>query len=148
MGMINTIGRHYVVEASGCNPEVINDMKRVEEILVQAAKQARASVVTTAFHRFYPQGVSGVVVVSESHIAVHTWPEKGYAALDIYTCGDHTMPDEAVKYVLKEFGATSAHITYIVRGLESEEKKDLYLHELETKEERLDNVKEKLDMVL
>jgi len=58
------------------------------------------------------------------------------------------MPDEAVKYVIKEFGAKSAHVTYIVRGLESSEKKDLYLHELETKEERLDDVEEKLDLVL
>jgi len=146
--MVNTIGRHYIVEASGCNPEIINDIRKVEDVLVNAARKAHASVVTTAFHRFYPQGVSGVVVVSESHIAVHTWPEKGYAALDIYTCGDHTMPDEAVKYVLKEFGAKSAHVTYIVRGLESSEKEDLYLHELETKEERLDDVEEKLDMVL
>jgi len=136
--MVSTIGYHYIVEASGCDPEVINDPVKVEEILVKAAKHAKASVVTTAFHKFYPQGVSGVVVVSESHIAVHTWPEKGYAALDIYTCGEHTLPEEAVKYALKEFGAKAAYVTYMIRGLAEE---SYYFHELETKEERIDNVR-------
>jgi len=127
--MINTLGNHYIIEASGCNPAILNDIELIEEIMVQAAKEAKASVVTSAFHRFYPQGVSGVVVVSESHISIHTWPEKGYAAIDIYTCGENTTPDDAVYYILRALQAQNTQITYLARGLKNKEN---YYHLIET----------------
>lgn len=70
-----------------------------------------------AFHRFFPQGVSGVVVIAESHLSIHSWPECGYAALDIYTCGDHTSPERALEYCSKAFEASGMKLSCIERGL-------------------------------
>ena len=83
-----TLGKHLLVEYQGCNKELLNDQEFLEQLLQEAAKATGATVVQVAFHRFAPQGVSGVVVVEESHLSIHTWPEDGYAAVDLYTCGD------------------------------------------------------------
>ena len=112
-----TLGKHFIVELSECNLEVLNDLSKVKEILSQAAVNANAEVKELAFHHFYPQGVSGVVVIAESHISVHTWPENGYAALDIYTCGEKADPRIACEYIAKEFSAGTVHMTEINRGI-------------------------------
>jgi S-adenosylmethionine decarboxylase len=116
-----TLGRHIIVECSGCSPDVLNDLDAVRTILTDAAVAAKAEVRERAFHRFSPQGVSGVIVISESHLSVHTWPEFGYAALDIYTCGEHTLPWVACQQVAKAFGATSVQAILVRRGIESRE---------------------------
>jgi S-adenosylmethionine decarboxylase len=136
---VNTIGRHFIVEASKCNPDVLNDIDKIESILVEAARRANATVVTSTFHHFYPQGVSGVVVVSESHLAIHTWPEKGYAALDIYTCGDNTDPQKAVDYVVTSLGAGEVTQTFMLRGVEQS---DGFTHIMTTLQEREDKSEE------
>ena len=110
-------GFHFIVEASGCSP-VISQVDRLQEILVEAAKRANTQVWSVSFHRFPPDGVSGVVVISESHLSIHTWPEVGYMALDIYTCGEESKPQIAVDYVLEQIGANHTHITDITRGLD------------------------------
>ena len=95
------------------------DVARVQQIMVSAAKEANAEVLKVAFHRFQPQGVSGVVVIAESHLSIHTWPESGYAAVDFYTCGDHTDPWRACEYAAKRLGATSMLTTEVRRGIAS-----------------------------
>lgn len=132
---MNTIGHHYIVEASGCSPDVIGKVESVEQILVRAAEVASVQVWSISFHRFSPNGVSGVVVISESHLALHTWPEYGYVALDIFTCGDDAKPETAMAYALKEFGAKTAHITEVTRGLE--EGDQAFFHSIVTWEEQL-----------
>ncbi len=132
---MNTIGHHYIVEASGCSPDVIGKVESVEQILVRAAEVAGVQVWSISFHRFSPNGVSGVVVISESHLALHTWPEYGYVALDIFTCGDDAKPETAVEYALKEFGASTAHITEVTRGLEEGDR--VFFHSIVTWEEQL-----------
>jgi len=132
---VDAVGHHYIVEASGCTPEVIGSVERVEQILVRAAEAARVQVWAISFHRFNPNGVSGVVVISESHLSVHTWPELRYVALDIFTCGNEAKPEAAVEYALKEFGATSVHITEVTRGLEEGDR--VFFHSIVTWEETL-----------
>ena len=110
-------GFHFIVEASGCGP-ISSQVDRLQEILVEAAKRANTQVWSVSFHRFPPDGVSGVVVISESHLSIHTWPEVGYMALDIYTCGEESKPQIAVDYVLEQIGAKHTHITEITRGLD------------------------------
>ncbi len=132
---MDTIGHHYIVEASGCNPDIIGKVSKVEAILVQAAEKANVQVWTISFHRFQPHGVSGVVVISESHLSVHTWPEERYVALDIYTCGNSALPDDAVEYALKEFEAKTVHVTEITRGLEEGDKQ--FFHSIVTWEEEI-----------
>lgn len=87
-------------------------------MMIAAAKAARATIMESAFHRFEPQGVSGTVILAESHISIHTWPEKGYAAMDFYTCGDHTDPWLACEYAAKVLRATSVLATEFKRGIE------------------------------
>ena len=87
--------------------------------MVEAAREANATVVTHAFHRFQPHGVSGVVVIQESHLSIHTWPESGYAAMDFYTCGEHTDPWAACEYAALQLGATAMRTTEVKRGIEA-----------------------------
>ena len=82
------LGRQMTVEFYDCDPKVLADPRRMEEVLVGAAKIAGATVISSQFHAFTPQGVSGVVIISESHFAVHAWPEYDYAAVDLFTCGE------------------------------------------------------------
>ncbi len=84
---MDALGNHILVEFTGCSPEVMNDVITIEREMVEAAVQAEMTVINSTFHHFSPYGVSGVVVVQESHLAIHTWPEYGYAAVDIFTCG-------------------------------------------------------------
>ena len=86
--MSNALGNHILVEFTGCSPEIMNDVIAIERDMVEAAKKAGATVINSTFHHFSPYGVSGVVVIQESHLAIHTWPEYGYAAVDLFTCGD------------------------------------------------------------
>lgn len=129
----NPIGHHYIVEASGCDPEIISSVAKVQQILVRAAELVGATVWSVSFHKFPPLGVSGVVVISESHLSAHTWPEYGYGALDIYTCGDKIDPEKAIIYAVEAFGASSSHMTEITRGLDENDR--LYFHSFVTWEE-------------
>lgn len=132
---METIGHHYIAEASGCSAEIIGKVEAVEQILVRAAEIAEVQVWSISFHRFNPNGVSGVVVISESHMSVHTWPEYGYAALDIFTCGGTAKPEKAVEWALQQFGATNVHITEVTRGLEEGDR--AFFHSIVTWEEEL-----------
>lgn len=87
--MNNTsLGNHILVEFMNCDPHIMNDVAGIERDMVAAAEKANATVINSTFHHFSPWGVSGVVVIQESHLAIHTWPEYGYAAVDLFTCGD------------------------------------------------------------
>lgn len=138
---MDTIGYHYVVEASGCDPEVLKDPNRIREIFLEAAKVGNMEVKASYFFRFSPTGVSGVVIVAESHISVHTWPEEGYAALDVYTCGEKADPEKAVDYILEKFKAQYAHVSEVKRGIKEEE--GTFTHMVLTWEEKLDRRNEK-----
>lgn len=115
--MEHALGRHILCEAYGCDPEVLNSLKKVEELMVDAALRAGAEVREVAFHKFSPQGVSGVVVISESHLAIHTWPELGYAAIDVFTCGESVDPKLACDYLVEAFGADTVTETLVTRGV-------------------------------
>lgn len=116
MEKTHALGRHILCEAYGCDPEVLNDRKMVEKIMVEAALECGAEIREVAFHQFSPQGVSGVVVISESHLAIHTWPELGYAAIDVFTCGHRVDPWDACNYLIDNFKAERTKTTEIERG--------------------------------
>ena len=115
---MKALGTHIVCELSGCNAAMLTDVDAVAEMMEQAALEANATPITKAFHRFQPQGVSGVVVIQESHLSIHTWPETGYAAMDFYTCGDHTDPWLAFQHAVTALRATSVLATELKRGIE------------------------------
>jgi len=114
---LRALGRHVLAEIYGCSFEILNDIKKVEEIMVKAALEAGAEIREVCFHKFSPQGVSGVVVISESHLAIHTWPELGYAAVDVFTCGERVNPWDACQYLTEHFQADEVHTTEIERGV-------------------------------
>lgn len=114
------LGKHVLLELYGCPSNDLDDDKYIEFSMIQAAIMAGATVVTRAFHRFSPQGVTGVVVLQESHISIHTWPEKGYAAIDCYTCGDHCSPEKAAEVMIANLKADQHSITILNRGDEEE----------------------------
>ncbi len=114
---MNQLGRHILAEVYGCPADILNDVRKIEEVLVNAALEAGAEVREVVFHKFSPQGVSGVVVISESHLAIHTWPELGYAALDVFTCGDRVNPWDACNYITRKFEAQNMTATEVDRGI-------------------------------
>lgn len=85
---ITVLGKQLVIELFDCVDQRFDDIQWIEESMLEAARQANATIITSAFHKFSPIGISGVVVIAESHLAIHTWPEYGYAAVDVFTCGD------------------------------------------------------------
>ena len=92
---MNALGKHLLLELKGCDKEELNNTGFLKDALLVAANEAGATVLGESFHRFNPQGVSGVVIVAESHLFIHTWPEYGYAAADIFTCGNSVQPEKA-----------------------------------------------------
>ncbi|WP_296864420.1 adenosylmethionine decarboxylase [Thermosyntropha sp.] len=114
---MQALGRHILAEIYGCKFEVLNDLKKIEDIMLNAALEAGAEVREFVFHKFSPQGVSGVVVISESHLAIHTWPELGYAAVDVFTCGEKVDPWDACNYLAENFGAEYVNATEVKRGI-------------------------------
>jgi S-adenosylmethionine decarboxylase proenzyme len=118
---LKALGTHIICELSGCDPRRLTDVDAVAEMMVRAARRANATVVAQAFHRFEPYGVSGVVVIQESHLSIHTWPETGYAAMDFYTCGEHTDPWAACEYAARSLDAKTMLTTEVKRGVEAAE---------------------------
>lgn len=115
--MVQNLGNHLIVELYECEPAVINDQKLVEEKLLEAINIAGATMVESVIHTFNPHGVSGVIVIEESHFSVHTWPEYGYCALDIFTCGDEIDYYSALHYLKEEFEAKNLSVTELKRGM-------------------------------
>ena len=96
------LGHHFVAELLGCDVTTLNDVQAIQRILRRAVDLADLTIVDEVFHQFSPQGVTGVVVVEESHVSIHTWPELGYAAVDLFTCGSQAEGARAVESILAE----------------------------------------------
>ncbi len=114
---MHALGKHLLVELKDCNPEVIKDLNTVREAMLNAARQARATIIDVAFHEFSPFGISGMIVIAESHLSIHTWPEYGYAAVDIFTCGDIIKPELAARYLIEKFESKNPSIVEMKRGI-------------------------------
>ncbi len=96
---MKSLGRHLLVEFYDCDKEILDDVAAIEDHMRTAARKANSTIVNSTFHRFSPYGVSGVVVIAESHLSIHTWPEYGYAAVDLFTCGESVDPWKAFEYL-------------------------------------------------
>lgn len=114
------LGRHLIVEYTGCNKKVLDNVRQLEKHMHGAVLSAGATIVRSVFHRYAPQGVSGVVVIAESHISIHTWPEYGYAAVDFFTCGETVDPHKAQEYMKLKLAASDAHVSELKRGIPSD----------------------------
>lgn len=113
---MSALGNHILVEFSGCEPEIMNGVSTIENAMVAAADKAGATVINSTFHHFSPIGVSGVVVIQESHLAIHTWPEYGYAAVDLFTCGDEVDAWISFDFLKEVFKAKNYSAIEMKRG--------------------------------
>lgn len=111
------LGRHLLSEFYNCDAELLDDVAQIEQYMIDAAKVAGSTVVQSVFHRFNPWGVSGVVVIAESHLAIHTWPEYGYASVDFYTCGEDVDPWLAFRYLSEKLNAKITETREFKRGI-------------------------------
>ncbi|GAA5116503.1 hypothetical protein GCM10023212_03240 [Luteolibacter yonseiensis] len=109
-------GRHVLAELTGCPPEVLNDVRALETCFRDCAEKGGATLVSSHFHHFTPQGVSGVVVIAESHLTVHTWPEHGYAAVDVFTCGRPEIAEAVMSLLIASLSAGTVNRTSFHRG--------------------------------
>lgn len=113
---MSALGRHILAEFYECDPDILNDSDLVEIHMKRAALECGATIVKSVFHTFNPHGVSGVVVIAESHLAIHTWPEYGYAAVDVFTCGDTVDPWIATRVLQESFKAKNIKTVELNRG--------------------------------
>jgi S-adenosylmethionine decarboxylase len=114
------IGSQLVLDLYECDVERLDDLEWVKATMIAAARAARATIVQTVFHKFAPWGISGVVVIAESHLAIHTWPEKRYAAIDLFTCGSTVDMSAAPALLTREFKSERPVERYFTRGDEIE----------------------------
>ena len=105
------LGRQMTIEYYECGATAFLDAGRVEKALLKAAKDSGATIISSSFHKFEPQGVSGVVVIAESHFTIHAWPEHDYAAVDIFTCGDNINLEVAVNSMKESFESENVVIS-------------------------------------
>ena len=97
--------------------KIIEDSKKIERILITAAKKAKNTPLEVTIHKFNPHGITGVVLLAESHIALHSWPEINYLAIDIFTCGEKAYPYKALNYLKEKFHPKKVEIKEIKRGI-------------------------------
>lgn len=114
---MQALGRQILVEFYDCDRDVLNDEPLIRDIMLEGVRRSGATIVSDTFHTFSPHGVSGAVVIAESHVAIHTWPEHGYAAVDIFTCGETIDPWVIQKYLELGFGAGNVSSMEMKRGL-------------------------------
>jgi len=110
------LGRHILVEAYDCDYQALDNIKDLQQAMITAAEAAGATVVDAAFRKFEPHGVSGVLVISESHLTIHTWPEFGYAAIDLFTCGCNADPWKAFEHLTAYLHSSRTTTIEIQRG--------------------------------
>lgn len=110
------LGVQWMADLYGCDADALDDVERIGAYMLEAARVAGATVISSQFHKFAPQGVSGVVVIAESHFAIHTWPERGYAALDVFTCGETLRAEDGLRCLALRFHATSMESARHLRG--------------------------------
>ena len=114
---MNPLGRHLLIELYDCDRELLNDAQNIEKLMCSAAEEAGATIVSSHSNLFNPYGVSGVVVIAESHVTIHTWPEHGYAAVDVFTCGENVNPWVIQEVLEKAFSAKETAAVEMQRGL-------------------------------
>ena len=114
------IGRHCILELYQCDHAKLNDEAFIRTTITSSARIAGATLMNLVTHSFKPQGVTGLALLAESHISIHTWPEIGYAAIDVFTCGDHTMPEKACQALSRDLLAKSLSFKNIAREIPRE----------------------------
>ena len=113
---MKVIGKHLTVDMYGCSFEVLDDLEFVKNAMITAVKEANMTLLDFSSYKFEPQGLTALALLAESHMSIHTYPELGYAAVDVFTCGDHSRPDKAVAVLKSYLKPEKTKTTNIKRG--------------------------------
>ena len=114
---VEVLSQHVLVDLYDCDVELIDDLEYVKKTLIETAERMNCTLLKDTFHRFSPQGVSGVLVIAESHLSIHTWPEQRFAALDLFTCGDTSQLESMPTILEKAFKAARVDYKIYPRGM-------------------------------
>ena len=117
---MNALGTHLLLDLKECNPELLDDFSYIKDAMIGAAGEAGATIVGENFHKFDPLGVTGIIAIPESHLCIHTWPEHGYAAVDIFTCGSNFKPHKAADLIIDSLQCVRPAVTEVQRGIIAE----------------------------
>jgi S-adenosylmethionine decarboxylase len=115
---LETLGKHIILEMYGCKFEDLDNEQLILDTFKEAISKAKMTCLNLSSHKFSPQGVTALALLSESHMSIHTYPESGYAAADVFTCGEEGDPFLAMELFCLTFKPDKKTITYIPRGLE------------------------------
>ena len=127
----STFGRHVAVDTWGVDADLLNRTGWLEERMIEAAESCGATVLSVQAQQFEPQGATVLVLLAESHISIHTYPEKGFAAIDCYTCGDTVDPVTAIQYMVSVLKPDRIHAKKLIRGMGEIEVEDPLIQQLE-----------------
>jgi len=114
--MKDGLGKQTILELYGCKKELLNDLAFIEKTILSAAKSANATIIKHFFHQFSPFGISGTVIIAESHVCIHTWPEHNFAAVDIFTCSEKMDNKMICDTLIAKFEAKDSTMNTITRG--------------------------------
>jgi len=114
---MKALARHLLLELKDCNHGHLNDVEFLRDSLKAAAREAGATIVSESFYQFSPHGVSGMVIIAESHLSIHTWPEYNYAAVDIFTCGTTIIPEKAARFIAERLQSKAPSWQEFERGM-------------------------------
>ena len=120
MNQIAPVGTHCILELEGCPAALLNDEPYIREHIAEASRHGLSTLLNLTSHQFTPQGVTALALLAESHISIHTWPESGYAALDVFTCGPRARPKLACQYLIEALAASSHRLRVLPRGMRKE----------------------------
>lgn len=116
MNVMNSIGRHYIAELYNCKRELLDNLEFIENAMNSAIKLSGATIIKPFFYHFTPHGISGVIIIAESHFAIHTWPEYNYAAIDLFSCGDFKIR-ETIQYLGEAIRSNDKYVYCLKRGM-------------------------------
>ena len=117
---LQTLGKHYLLDLKDCNKDLLNDIQFLKTTLSEVSRQTQDAELDDSFYQFTPQGVSGLVLSHGSHICIHTWPEYGYAAVDVFTLRDTFNPREAADQIIEKLESQSPAVIELKRGAPSQ----------------------------
>ena len=117
---MNVLGIQLMLELKDCNRKLLDDLPYIKDTMTRAAREVGANIIGESFHQFHPHGVTGILAITESHLCIHTWPEHGYAAVDIFTCGTSSKPLRAAKLLIERLESKDPSVTEHKRGVVSQ----------------------------
>lgn len=118
--IVPPVGSHIIIDLYDCRASCLDDIESIKNILIESAKISNTTILDVKFHKFNPQGVSGYVLISESHLSIHTWPEYNYASVDVYTCGNNALPTKATDYIIEKLECKKPAVIKLERGIYAE----------------------------